>query len=108
LTLAKFTLDEKNFRWMLNESAMATEKLAEGVRVFRRRRAQTGSADQEIIPINVQDETKARRISVLWLGVREEHIQSDLQRAHNDARGLKDKRISLSLNVNWNKSRHAL
>jgi transaldolase len=34
LNLAKFSLDEKNFRWMLNESAMATEKLAEGVRVF--------------------------------------------------------------------------
>jgi transaldolase len=34
LTLSKFSLDEKGFRWMLNESAMATEKLAEGVRVF--------------------------------------------------------------------------
>jgi transaldolase len=34
LTLAKITLDEKSFRWLLNESAMATEKLSEGVRVF--------------------------------------------------------------------------
>ncbi|MGA3180640.1 MAG: transaldolase [Verrucomicrobiota bacterium] len=34
MPLSKFTLDEKTFRWMLNESAMATEKLAEGVRVF--------------------------------------------------------------------------
>jgi transaldolase len=34
MTLSKITLDEKAFRWMLNESAMATEKLAEGVRVF--------------------------------------------------------------------------
>lgn len=34
LTLSKIALDEKAFRWMLNESAMATEKLAEGVRVF--------------------------------------------------------------------------
>jgi transaldolase len=33
-TLSKITLDEKGFRWMLNESAMATEKLAEGVRIF--------------------------------------------------------------------------
>ena len=34
LKLEKFSLDEKAFRWMLNESAIATEKLAEGVRVF--------------------------------------------------------------------------
>jgi transaldolase len=34
LTLAKIILDEKSFRWLLNESAMATEKLSEGVRVF--------------------------------------------------------------------------
>jgi len=32
--LAKFSLDEKGFRWMLNESAMATEKLSEGIRLF--------------------------------------------------------------------------
>lgn len=30
----KLTLDEKAFRWMLNEDAMATEKLAEGIRSF--------------------------------------------------------------------------
>ena len=33
---ARVVLDEKRFRWMLNEDAMATEKLAEGVRVFAR------------------------------------------------------------------------
>jgi len=27
-------LDEKNFRWLLNENAMATEKLSEGIRIF--------------------------------------------------------------------------
>jgi transaldolase len=27
-------LDEKKFRWLLNENAMATEKLSEGIRVF--------------------------------------------------------------------------
>jgi transaldolase len=32
--LEKLHLDEKTFRWMLNEDAMATEKLAEGVRSF--------------------------------------------------------------------------
>ena len=30
----KITLDEKNFRWMHNDDAMATEKLAEGIRKF--------------------------------------------------------------------------
>ncbi len=33
---ARIALDEKRFRWMLNEDAMATEKLAEGIRVFAR------------------------------------------------------------------------
>ena len=32
--LKKISLDEKTFRWMLNEDAMATEKLAEGIRNF--------------------------------------------------------------------------
>jgi len=27
-------MDEKTFRWMLNEDAMATDKLAEGIRKF--------------------------------------------------------------------------
>ena len=31
---AKLSLDEKQFRWMMNEDAMATEKLAEGIRNF--------------------------------------------------------------------------
>jgi transaldolase len=30
----RITLDEKNFRWMHNDDAMATEKLAEGIRKF--------------------------------------------------------------------------
>jgi len=32
--LQRLSLDEKAFRWMLNENAMATEKLAEGIRTF--------------------------------------------------------------------------
>lgn len=31
---AKIDMDEKLFRWMLNDDAMATEKLAEGIRTF--------------------------------------------------------------------------
>jgi transaldolase len=30
----KVAMDEKTFRWMLNEDQMATEKLSEGIRVF--------------------------------------------------------------------------
>ena len=38
-TLNRFSIervryDEKHFRWALNEDAMATEKLAEGIRLF--------------------------------------------------------------------------
>jgi transaldolase len=32
--LDKITLDEKGFRWMLNEDQMATEKLSDGIRKF--------------------------------------------------------------------------
>lgn len=32
--LERLQLDEKSFRWLLNENAMATEKLADGIRLF--------------------------------------------------------------------------
>jgi len=32
--IGKISMDEKAFRWMLNEDAMATDKLAEGIRKF--------------------------------------------------------------------------
>jgi len=32
--IEKISLDEKSFRWMLNEDAMATDKLADGIRKF--------------------------------------------------------------------------
>ena len=32
--IEKITMDEKKFRWMMNEDPMATEKLAEGIRNF--------------------------------------------------------------------------
>ncbi|MBN2807118.1 MAG: transaldolase [Prolixibacteraceae bacterium] len=34
LAIEKIEMDEKKFRWYLNEDAMATEKLAEGIRKF--------------------------------------------------------------------------
>jgi len=32
--IERLQLDEAKFRWLLNENAMATEKLAEGIRLF--------------------------------------------------------------------------
>jgi len=32
--LERLNLEERRFRWLLNENAMATEKLAEGIRIF--------------------------------------------------------------------------
>lgn len=34
MDISKIKMDEKIFRWMMNEDAMATEKLAEGIRKF--------------------------------------------------------------------------
>lgn len=34
MDLEKITVDEKKFRWMVNDNAMATEKLSEGIRKF--------------------------------------------------------------------------
>ena len=34
LELEKISLNEKQFRWLMNEDPMATEKLAEGIRKF--------------------------------------------------------------------------
>ena len=34
MEIEKIPVDEKNFRWLLNEDAMATDKLAEGIRKF--------------------------------------------------------------------------
>ena len=34
LDLEKIHIDEKTFRWMMNENAMATEKVAQGIRAF--------------------------------------------------------------------------
>lgn len=36
MDITRVTLDEPAFRWALNEDAMATEKLAEGIRLFAR------------------------------------------------------------------------
>ena len=48
---AKLSLDEKTFRFMLNEDAMATEKLAEGIRVF----AQDLHALRELVSQRLQE-----------------------------------------------------
>jgi len=55
-----------------------------------------------LIPMSFQDDTKARRILDLWRGPSEADIRSDLQRASNEAKGPKDKRISVILKAHWN------
>jgi len=34
MEIEKIPVDEKSFRWLLNQDAMATDKLAEGIRKF--------------------------------------------------------------------------
>jgi transaldolase len=34
MEIERIPVDEKNFRWLLNEDAMATDKLSEGIRKF--------------------------------------------------------------------------
>jgi len=34
MDIPKIDMDEKTFRWMMNEDPMSTEKLAEGIRTF--------------------------------------------------------------------------
>ncbi len=34
MDIERIHADEKTFRWLMNEDAMATEKLAEGIRKF--------------------------------------------------------------------------
>jgi transaldolase len=46
--IAKLDVSEKNFRWLLNENAMATEKLAEGIRAFA---ADTVKLEQMIVQL---------------------------------------------------------
>jgi len=52
----KIALDEKAFRWMHNEDAMATEKLAEGIRRFdadaRKLEALVASLSQQASPVH--------------------------------------------------------
>lgn len=34
MDIEKISVDENNFRWLLNENEVATEKLSEGIRLF--------------------------------------------------------------------------
>lgn len=49
--IPKISLDEKSFRWMLNEDAMATEKLAEGIRHFSADLVKLEKALQQRVPV---------------------------------------------------------
>lgn len=49
MDIPKLTIDEKAFRWHLNEDAMATEKLAEGIRNFAKDTVKLESLIQSLI-----------------------------------------------------------
>jgi transaldolase len=34
IDIEKILVDEKNFRWLMNENEVATDKLSEGIRLF--------------------------------------------------------------------------
>jgi len=58
LDLAPIQLDEKGYRWMHNEDAMAVEKLSEGIRQFNARRAQAGGLCPAEVPRGVVASSK--------------------------------------------------
>lgn len=59
MDIPKITMNENVFRWMLNEDAMATEKLAEGIRGFAKDIVKL----EEIIQAKIDASPKRRKIS---------------------------------------------
>ena len=51
MDIERVPTDEKSFRWLLNENAMATEKLSEGIRLF--------AADSMKLDARISDLVKA-------------------------------------------------
>jgi len=49
MDIPKLIIDEKTFRWQLNEDAMATEKLAEGIRNFAKDTVKLESLIQSLL-----------------------------------------------------------
>lgn len=52
--LQKISMDEKTFRWMLNEDQMSTEKLSEGIRNF--------AADSRKLEAMLKERIEGRKI----------------------------------------------
>ena len=61
--LEKIHLDEKTFRWMLNEDAMATEKLADGIRRFNADLSQAQRIHRQVLA-PARDRLTARKCDV--------------------------------------------
>ena len=59
MDIPKITMNENVFRWMMNEDAMATEKLAEGIRGFAKDIVKL----EEIIQAKIDASPKRRKIS---------------------------------------------
>ena len=59
MDIPKIEMTESKFRWMMNEDAMATEKLAEGIRGF----TQDILKLESIVQAKIDATTKRRKIS---------------------------------------------
>lgn len=59
MDIPKIEMTENTFRWMLNDDAMATEKLAEGIRGFAKDIAKL----EEIVEAKITSSNKRRKIS---------------------------------------------
>ena len=59
MDIPKIDITESKFRWMLNEDAMATEKLAEGIRGFTKDILKL----EEIVQSKIDATAKRRKIS---------------------------------------------
>lgn len=62
--IPKIDMTESKFRWMLNEDAMATEKLAEGIRGFAKDIVKL----EEIVQTKIDSKNKRRKVSHDELG----------------------------------------
>ena len=59
MDIPKIEMNENKFRWMLNEDAMATEKLAEGIRGFTKDIVKL----EEIVQGKIDTMNKRRKVS---------------------------------------------
>jgi transaldolase len=64
MDIEKVPTDEKSFRWLLNENAMATEKLSEGIRLFAADSVKLDTRISELVKAGKTTATKEQEASV--------------------------------------------